>query len=92
MSDTDFLRGMYAAGAADYFDVLGVNAPGYKAPPDLDPEIAATARTKTACIPTVGIAFSHFAMEDLRRIMLEYGDGATQNGNYGDGLDNRHAP
>ena len=34
MPDTDFLQGMYDAGAAAYFDVLGVNAPGYKAPPE----------------------------------------------------------
>ncbi|MCO5188493.1 MAG: cellulase family glycosylhydrolase [Anaerolineae bacterium] len=79
MSDTDFLRGMYAAGAADYFDVLGVNAPGYKAPPDLDPEIAATAQDENGLYTYGGHRFFSFRhVEDLRRIMLEYGDGATQ--------------
>ena len=36
--DDEYLRGMYAAGAAAYFDVLGLNAPGYKAPPQTSPE------------------------------------------------------
>ncbi len=29
---------MYDAGAADYFDVLGVHAPGFKAPPEMSPD------------------------------------------------------
>lgn len=73
MPDTDFLRGMYAAGAADYFDVLGLNAPGFKAPPELAP--AQVART-----PELGgqsfFAFRH--VEDMRQIMLEADDGPKQ--------------
>ena len=42
LSDEEFLHGMYEAGANRYFDVLGLHAPGYKAPPELDPEVAAT--------------------------------------------------
>lgn len=72
MPDTKFLEGMYDAGAADYFDVLGVNAPGYKAPPELDPAEAEA--------PEYGggrwFAFRH--VEDLRRIMVERGDGRKQ--------------
>jgi polysaccharide biosynthesis protein PslG len=41
MPDADFLQGMYDAGAAAYFDVLGLNAPGFKAPPEIDPALAA---------------------------------------------------
>jgi polysaccharide biosynthesis protein PslG len=37
MPDVDFLQAMYDAGAAAYFDVLGLNAPGYKAPPEMSP-------------------------------------------------------
>src|SRR5690606_29375091 len=35
IDDTTYLQGMYDAGAAEYFDVLGVNAPGYAAPPEM---------------------------------------------------------
>lgn len=73
MPDDEFLRGMYAAGAADYFDVLGLNAPGYKAPPETSPEEAAEN-------PDFGqgrwFAFRH--VEDMRRIMVENGDADKQ--------------
>ena len=72
MPDTKFLEGMYAAGAADYFDVLGLNAPGYKAPPELDPAEAED--------PAYGggrwFAFRH--VEDMREIMVTNGDGRKQ--------------
>ncbi len=74
MPDTEFLKGMYDAGAASYFDVLGVHAPGFKAPPELDPALAAD--------PDEGygggrwFAFRH--VEDLRLIMLENGDAHKQ--------------
>ncbi|MCA9952450.1 MAG: hypothetical protein KDE48_22525 [Anaerolineales bacterium] len=72
MPDTKFLEGMYAAGAADYFDVLGLNAPGYKAPPELDPAEAED--------PAYGggrwFAFRH--VEDMREIMVANGDGRKQ--------------
>ncbi|MDP2726631.1 MAG: cellulase family glycosylhydrolase, partial [Dehalococcoidia bacterium] len=35
--DIEYLRQMYAAGAKDYFDMLGAHAAGYKAPPEADP-------------------------------------------------------
>lgn len=74
MPDTDFLQGMYDAGAAAYFDVLGINAPGYKAPPDTDPTVTAD--------PANGYgghrwnAFRH--VEDIRAIMVANGDEAKQ--------------
>jgi hypothetical protein len=71
--DTTFLQGMYDAGAADYFDVLGLNAPGYAAPPELDPAIA-------AADPRYGggrwFAFRH--VEDMRALMVANGDGEKQ--------------
>ncbi len=73
MPDTRFLQGMYDAGAAAYFDVLGANAPGYKAPPELDP-------AEAAANPEYGggrwFAFRH--VEDLRAIMVANGDGRKQ--------------
>lgn len=74
MPDMEFLQSMYDAGAASYFDVLGVHAPGFKAPPELDPAIAAN--------PNEGygggrwFAFRH--VEDLRLIMLKNGDAHKQ--------------
>ncbi len=70
--DTKFLQGMYDAGAADYFDVLGVNAPGYKAPPDLAPEEA----ENEAFGGGRWFAFRH--VEDMREIMVANGDGHKQ--------------
>jgi hypothetical protein len=71
--DDRFIREMYKAGAAQYFDMLGVNAPGYAAPPQLDPAVAAVT-------PELGgyrwMAFRH--VEDIRQIMVEFGDGHKQ--------------
>jgi len=71
--DMDYLIGMYEAGAAPYFDLLGVNAPGFKAPPEVSPDEA-------AATPEYGgqrfFCFRH--VEDAREIMLRYGDGDKQ--------------
>jgi hypothetical protein len=72
MPDTKFLQGMYDAGAADYFDVLGVNAPGYKAPPELSPEGAESDEYGGGR----WFAFRH--VEDNREIMVANGDGHKQ--------------
>ncbi len=73
MPDDKFLQGMYDAGAAPYFDVLGVHAPGYKAPPELDP-------TEAAADPAYGGGrwFSFRHVEDIRAIMVANGDGRKQ--------------
>ena len=70
MSDVDYLRGMYAAGAAPAFDVLGANAPGYADPPQVSPDEVAAARGHR------WMAFRH--VEDIRAIMVEQGDAAKQ--------------
>jgi hypothetical protein len=71
--DDIFLQGMYDAGASDYFDVLGLNAPGYKAPPEADP-------AEGVSNPAYGggrwFVFRH--VEDMRRIMVMNGDAAKQ--------------
>ncbi len=73
MPDEEFLQAMYDAGAAEYFDVLGLNAPGYKAPPEVTPEEAETN-------PEYGggrwFAFRH--VEDMRAIMEANGDAHKQ--------------
>jgi hypothetical protein len=73
MPDVDFLHGMYDAGAAAYFDVLGLNAPGYKAAPEISPDEA-------AANPDYGggrwFAFRH--VEDMRAIMVARGDELKQ--------------
>jgi hypothetical protein len=74
MPDTDFLQGMYDAGAAAYFDVLGLHAPGFKAPPEVAPEVVAD--------PEAGYggqrAFAFRHVEEMRAIMVANGDGHKQ--------------
>lgn len=70
--DTKFLQGMYDAGAADYFDVLGVNAPGYKAPPELSPAEAESEEYGG------GRWFSFRHVEDIRAIMVANDDSHKQ--------------
>ncbi len=71
--DALFLQGMYDAGADAYFDVLGLNAPGFKAPPEMSPD-------ETEANPEYGggrwAAFRH--VEDMRDIMVRNGDGTKQ--------------
>ncbi len=72
MPDTDFLQGMYDAGAAEYFDVLGLNAPGYKAPPTISPDEG----EKVEWGNGRWFVFRH--VEDMREIMVQNGDGDKQ--------------
>jgi hypothetical protein len=71
--DDLFLRQIYQAGGRRYFDLLGVNAPGFKAPPEVSPE-------QVAKSPLWGEhrAFSFRRVEDLRHIMVEKGDEAKK--------------
>jgi hypothetical protein len=71
--DEEYLVEMYEAGAAPYFDALGLNAPGYKAPPEVSPaEAAASERYGQHRF----FCFRH--VEDMRQIMVERGDGDKQ--------------
>lgn len=72
MPDDAFLQGMYDAGAADYFDALGLNAPGYKAPPELLPEAGLNQEWG-------GHRWNVFRhVEDMRDIMVANGDADKQ--------------
>lgn len=66
MPDTEFLQKMYEAGAADYFDVLGVNAPGYAAPPEISPAEAEQQYGHRS--------FAFRRVEDMRDVMVANGD------------------
>jgi hypothetical protein len=62
VSDLAYLRGMYEAGAASYFDILAVHAYGWRFAPD---------------DPPAPDAINYRRVELLREIMAEYGDAAT---------------
>ncbi|MHB9032838.1 MAG: cellulase family glycosylhydrolase [Anaerolineae bacterium] len=55
--------------SAGYFDLLGLHAPGFKAPPEMDP-------ADVAADPNYGgqRAFCFRHVEDMRKIMVKYGD------------------
>jgi hypothetical protein len=72
--DEAYLRGMYEAGMSPYYDLLGLNAPGYKAPPEIAPEIIADPEQGWGGHQSFG--FRH--VEDMREIMVDYGDGDKQ--------------
>lgn len=72
--DERYLQEMYAAGAGSFFDVLGLNAPGYKAPPELSPDQAAQSGLGWGEHRT--FAFRH--VEDMRAIMEANGDAEKQ--------------
>ena len=81
MPDEEFLKGMYAAGAKPYFDVFGAHGAGYKVPPETDPAVVARDPALNNNDPSPEerkriYCFRH--VEDLRRVMVENGDGDKQ--------------
>lgn len=77
MPDVYFIQGMYDAGAAPHFDVLGVHASGYKSPPEIDPaEVATNPELNNGDNAPEALrrvyAFRH--VEDVRQIMVGNGD------------------
>jgi hypothetical protein len=76
MPDDIYLERMYQAmgGSSDgYFDALGAHAPGYKAPPEMSPD-------EVARNPNLGGQrfFCFRRVEDLRKVMVKYGDAHKQ--------------
>ncbi|MEP7359484.1 MAG: hypothetical protein ABI847_19690 [Anaerolineales bacterium] len=72
MPDDVYYRGLYEAGAAPYFDMLGVHAPGYMNPPERSPD-------DTEADPTLAVRWITFRhVEDVRALMVEYGDANKQ--------------
>jgi hypothetical protein len=81
MPDLDFLRGMYAAGAKPYFDLLGAHGAGYKVSPDTDPAVVAKDVALNNNDPSPEerkriYCFRH--VEDIRQVMVENGDADKQ--------------
>jgi hypothetical protein len=77
MPDTIFIQGMYDAGAAPYFDLLGAHGAGYKAPPETDPQVVANDPLLNNYDPSPVelrriYCFRH--VEDVRQVMLVNGD------------------
>jgi hypothetical protein len=72
MPDALFFQGLYAAGGAAYFDMLGVHAPGYGNWPERSPadcQADAFWQSSVWC-------FRH--VEDIRALMVAAGDGDKQ--------------
>lgn len=81
MPDLDFISAMYAAGAKDSFDLLGVHAAGYKAEPCADPGQVALSAELTNNNPGPAnlkriYAFRH--VEDVHELMVQQGDTSKQ--------------
>ncbi len=69
--DIEYLSAMYEAGAAPYFDLLGVHAPGFLYPPEASPDEVAEKHSGHRFF-----CFRH--VEDAREVMLRYGDADKQ--------------
>lgn len=84
MPDANFLESLYDAmgGKSEgYFDVFGAHAAGYKAEPEADPAVVANDPSLTNNDPSPAdlkriYCFRH--VEDLRKVMVERGDGRKQ--------------
>ena len=81
MPDLEFLRGMYAAGAKPYFDLLGAHGAGFKVPPETDPAVVAADPVLNNNDPSSEemkriYCFRH--VEDIRQVMVENGDSDKQ--------------
>ena len=72
MPDMQFYQEMYEAGAAPYFDLLGVHAPGFMNPPERSPDEAEA----DPALAQRWLTFRH--AEDVRRLMIAHGDAGKQ--------------
>jgi polysaccharide biosynthesis protein PslG len=81
--DLEFIQQVYAAGARDSFDILGVHAAIFKADPCADPAVVAQSPDLTNSDPSPpdlrrSYAFRH--VEDVRAVMVQQGDANKQMG------------
>lgn len=77
MPDTYFVQGIYDAGAAPYFDALGVHGAGYKVAPETDPNVVANdpvLNNGDPSPPELKRLYSFRHIEDLRQVMVANGD------------------
>lgn len=73
VDDLSFYQGMYNAGAANYFDALGVRVDGHNNPPTDSP--ATTTVTTTTYKGHTSFYFRHY--ESVREVMVAGGDADT---------------
>ena len=81
MPDIYFLQGMYDAGAAAYFDALGVHAAGFKSPPETDPAVIANdpaLNNNDSAPEELRRVYGFRHVEDMRAIMVRNGDQAKK--------------
>ncbi len=76
--DMQYLREIYAAGGAAYFDALGAHGAGFKAPPEMSPDEVAQNPAYNNGELGAGRVYCFRHVEDLRRIMVESGDANKQ--------------
>jgi polysaccharide biosynthesis protein PslG len=81
MPDLAFYRELYQAGAKGSFDLLGVHAAGFKAPPCMDPASVANdpslSNPGDPSPPDAKRVYAFRHVEDVRRVMVESGDAET---------------
>jgi polysaccharide biosynthesis protein PslG len=70
IDDLTFYERMYAAGAQNYFDALGVRVDGYNNPPSDTPQTSSV--SSTTYKGHTSFYFRHY--EDVRVLMVKYGD------------------
>jgi hypothetical protein len=81
MPDATFVEQMYSAmgnKSDGYFDVLGVHAAGYKAPPEISPDDIAKNPQYNHGEGAAGRIYGFRHAEDIRKIMVAKGDSAKQ--------------
>ncbi len=81
MPDVQFVDQMYTAmnnNPAGYFDLLGVHAPGFKAPPEMSPDDVAKNADYNHKEGAAGRIYCFRHVEDIRKIMVSHGDSGRQ--------------
>ena len=81
MPDAVFVQKMYDAmrnNSTGYFDVLGIHAPGFKAPPEMSPDDVAKNPAYNNGEQGTGRIYAFRHAEDIRKIMVERGDSNKQ--------------
>jgi hypothetical protein len=77
MPDAKFLENMYVAmnnKSDGYFDVLGLHAPGFKAPPEMSPDDVGKSPVYSNGEGAPGRIYAFRHVEDMRKIMVAKGD------------------
>jgi hypothetical protein len=74
MPDVDFVQGIYKAGGAKYFDILGAHGAGFKAPPEMSPDDVGKDPNYNHGETGAGRIYCFRHVEDVRKVMVDNGD------------------